>query len=1173
MSRHRRAQDKVHDVLEGRTRPSVLELFELIHAINPTSRASEPKRSPEVERAYELKARLQSLLVRKFGDELRVTAERDGTIGIAHRYSSRDGCHAQLDALDEEARAWVRWQLDTAEGSQAAGLPAITALPSSPLDDPTDALERGRQALAAYDFEAAVSLFREALEESGGAAPARALLEVLVDSLAQDDEALALEPEIGPAAREDPEVRSLLGLAAARAGDGDRARRWLAGTTGPRAAEAWAALARRALDRVAWQDAEHATRELEHLDGGHPALPELREAIAVCRANARRPEEEALQAALNTGDDATAEARARAILARWPDSAAAGRALAVIDERRRAHAAESSRRAASDALTRGDFATARELALRARAFGADARELLTRIDAAEAETRAAADAARIDAVCGWLAGDEHRGLGAYLDLETELRARVRARVGDASVLEWLDELAPFERGKLREKARAAAIDAVLALREARTEEAVGAHGRAAELIERHAVLGDLRAARVLHTRVREAEAAHRKHEAESALDAAVDAWTVRDAGSAARLLEGLDRRALSPEQRARADQLGAAIQREREREARMQRIVALVASREFVAARRELEVMIVDPEHDQAAAQQQLEAVRGALREKWRVRSTVQSPLDWRSLGELVGAITAHDMPEPWASADGHVVLAAVHERHVFVAAIDLARDRAIIHHVETPAPLGRHAERCVDGDRLWIAGDRDVLQMDWRTGDVVRWESLRPFLDEAALLEQIFVVPAARSLWIETRVDREWTLRVVDLDRWAVVRTVNAGRFQVVVPGDDPLVAALDHDSGAVLYAGRGGHSGQIAELRGQRVMSVVRHPELAGFVVVACRPDEDTEASLFEIVPGRPLRAYVLPHTYDEGSVAVVARRGHGNVVVYTIGSDGPTLSAIRTATHGLDPAFRVPAPRELVLAHDPTSHRAFVIWEQASGVHVSELGDEAPSFGESEELEPFPGVAPHFLCGHSGAGTFDRADEAARTGRWDEVRAQLTSIDVAALPAGQREHHHHLLGLASARLGEPERAREIWEAGRQYEEPGRMLSCQLPSCLDVIEELPPTAAEGESLIKRLRRAIIKSAACASMGDARGVVAALRSGCVHRLRERQSLARLADAWLALPDEAGEAAWFEKAQALSQFLDVADSRERDLPIAGAWDDARVAGVAARSRAWLAGAA
>jgi hypothetical protein len=81
---------------------------------------------------------------------------------------------------------------------------------------------------------------------------------------------------------------------------------------------------------------------------------------------------------------------------------------------------------------------------------------------------------------------------------------------------------------------------------------------------------------------------------------------------------------------------------------------------------------------------------------------------------------------------------------------------------------------------------------------------------------------------------------------------------------------------------------------------------------------------------------------------------------------------------------------------------------------------------------------------------------------------------------------------------------------------------------------------------------------------------VAALGDYGVTCVRERQSLARLADAWLELPDREGEDLWFAKAPALAQLLAISADHERDLPIPGAWDDIRIAGVVERARDWLA---
>ena len=106
-----------HEVLAGRVEVDAGLLLDLIHRINPTglgvSGAQQRSR-------YQLKSRLQSLLVERFTDELVFEAEpgSDKVARIRHRYGARDACHAVLSELDIDARAVVRRKLDE-QGSAA----------------------------------------------------------------------------------------------------------------------------------------------------------------------------------------------------------------------------------------------------------------------------------------------------------------------------------------------------------------------------------------------------------------------------------------------------------------------------------------------------------------------------------------------------------------------------------------------------------------------------------------------------------------------------------------------------------------------------------------------------------------------------------------------------------------------------------------------------------------------------------------------------------------------------------------------------------------------------------------------------------------------------------------------------------------------------------------------
>jgi hypothetical protein len=123
---HRASLDP-DDVLADRVKVSAGELLDLIHHVNATGR--EPG-AREVEQRYAQKSCLQSLLVRRFGPELEVVLdpERGGTVSLLHPGHGRDGCHAVISALDEDARAWVQLQIRGPSAVRASGRPRDRSL-------------------------------------------------------------------------------------------------------------------------------------------------------------------------------------------------------------------------------------------------------------------------------------------------------------------------------------------------------------------------------------------------------------------------------------------------------------------------------------------------------------------------------------------------------------------------------------------------------------------------------------------------------------------------------------------------------------------------------------------------------------------------------------------------------------------------------------------------------------------------------------------------------------------------------------------------------------------------------------------------------------------------------------------------------------------------------------
>src|SRR5262249_13243330 len=94
MSKRRGPDDRKRldpeDVLAGRVKVGAAELLDLIHRVNPTGRELGAR---EAEVRYAQKARLQSLLIRRFGPELDVVPDpaSEGTVSRRSRGAARRG--------------------------------------------------------------------------------------------------------------------------------------------------------------------------------------------------------------------------------------------------------------------------------------------------------------------------------------------------------------------------------------------------------------------------------------------------------------------------------------------------------------------------------------------------------------------------------------------------------------------------------------------------------------------------------------------------------------------------------------------------------------------------------------------------------------------------------------------------------------------------------------------------------------------------------------------------------------------------------------------------------------------------------------------------------------------------------------------------------------------------
>ncbi len=405
----RRSPDPTRLLREG-GQVQLEELFRLIHQANPTDRGL-----PQAEQTqrYALKAALQSLLIERFADRLRVRDEEDDTVLIEHASGDRDACHARLSALSAEAHSWVRWQLDTAEPRAATQSEGRTASGEATV------LDQARRALEEYDYPLADGLLVEAFKGSGGqVAEALALLELLVEHLGLDERSLALEPDLSRRAREHPRVRALLALSAARLGRLGAASRLVEGLRG--LAEVHAELARQALVQGENDLARSSAGRLRDADPAHPALPALEQELDARRraerADRRRPAELELLRLQEGERWVELQEQANALLRRFPGSAVAASCRSRADQALTAQETAELELSAEHDAERGDLGGAIEKLGRARALGADVGARLSQLREAEARTR---DEGAVEAVRALL--PEREGLLAWCALSAELR--------------------------------------------------------------------------------------------------------------------------------------------------------------------------------------------------------------------------------------------------------------------------------------------------------------------------------------------------------------------------------------------------------------------------------------------------------------------------------------------------------------------------------------------------------------------------------------------------------------------------------------------------------------------------------------------------------------------------------------------------------------------------------
>ncbi len=974
----RRRLPAVDAVLAGRAAADAEALVALIASENPTGR---DLTGEERAQRYARKSSLQGLLIRHFGEELGVEpdAADEGAVLLRHLPSGRTAGHARLEELDEEARSWVRWQLDTAGGGastpgtdpegRSAQCPATGSGaglgPSS-----GDLVRRGRAALAEYDYEEARRLFEEAWERSSGAPrPAEALLELLVEHLAADAEALALEPGLAPNARDHPAVRTLLALAAARAGQTRRARAWLRDLGGPRGGEVHRAICRAELGQGDLAAARHHLDEAVEQDPTSPDLASLAAELARARAEARRPAEEALQARLDAGEQEAAEPEARALLARWPSSEVARRVLAEVEERRRRRLAGEALAAADDRERSGDPAGAVSMLRRALELGADAARVGPWLERVESEARRQGEQERVGAVLEALAGpDRDAGLLAWLALGPDLRARVAGQAGEiAPELAWLAGAPATGSG-----ATAAARGAGALARAAAALTGGDPQAAIAALAGHERFVGTLAEGRRIREEAERLVAADREEQARRRLDAAEAALKAGELEEASRLVRAVG---------------GAGA-----RGTRGSRLAVRLAARaELARLSAQVNTCLAggDPLGAREAAQRAHALCKPGDRADWQAREAeadAETRAAWclhvveDPAGRLepVGASfgRAQQGRQCWLSPDGaRLVLVVVLGRWTFLFEVDVADGRVRRAAWLRPPSALSPPSWWLDGPALWLFDDAcRLLRLDGEGWSPTRWADLSRCIPANSELFRPELVPGGRYLWLSTTEDfGEDRTSVVDLESGRVGRTLGWGSsLRVVAGADGPRVVRIGEPGDELtLHLPNGGRAGPAPVRLLRKGRDVSESPRGGGLLLAEGDEDEDLAVRRLE-EDGSCGQAWTAEGCGAIYTCALATSRRTG--LAFLSSWAGARLIALREREGGLEPVWDLEIPARAALAGDAAGERVVAVAAPGGRLMVQELGVEPPAWGPAEEppLGALPQLGPPFLCGLGGQAT---------------------------------------------------------------------------------------------------------------------------------------------------------------------------------------------------------
>ncbi len=1026
-----------HEVLDGRVPVSALALIRLIHGVNPTSNEVDMHKVSE---RYQLKARLQSLLIRRFSEGLRVeapTPENPDLVGLRLSLFDEDACHALIRELDDDAASWVRRRVDEEAGD--ADVSAEDPVEVHETADPLmgDGLQKemepaatgeglsadecirlGKIALDRYDYDECEGYFRSALKASGGGVEAAvSVLELYVDHLGVYDKALAVSADFSSVALKDERVKLLLGLSSVHCGNFEAAMDYVDRITQSRVVEVYLPAARHFIEKNIETFAAKSLSKLKTYASAAQRVDveELERQLRLRTAEQMMPLENDMMKAWGEDRLDAALALADRIMSVLPDNRAAQQVRHKVLKRQRRAGISRLLRDADDAERRRDFAREADLLAKAVALGAHRDELSNRLLHArnmaeeQREGTAFSDLGKL-----WEDGRREASLAGFLNFDEKKRIRFAGIIHHPH-FRWLNEMLSADKAFSRKKA----VDAVLALGRAKKDLDAGENPDSVIMgLKAHAgVLQSVRDSRIImeQAALEVRTMASSENRDLLARVARFLSKTHQDLDKAEQALSAVKIRYLDEADKHQLENLKSKHKR-LESLGMLRKQYASSAARGDHFACMDVAEKLAELDDDGVSVDWngKIRNHEEAVKREWSLLS-----FDMRHIPEAYGC-----KGMPWMSErnnclllpDGrNAVLVTSHGRWIFIRTFCLD-DQTFRCGIVFRTPEKMVLPRLFSvGKMLWIVGEESrvtALCLDSLT--IRYWYDYSSFATDDEVIEDTLIFPHEEIFWLQKRNSKKYE-EIIEVIRWDLGRTIrridwstlpipvnHGGRFEV---------AMADWQQKTVRICTEKGRTVQTILFEEPRITDgVVPHPNGVDYVLLTHRDtefhepmtdtandgDESDDAAL--IVQAKPdldkkISPLVIYDSDGECQNTMAILNNAGIIFVYFTSHDGSDagLLALKPSKEGFDPIYRVSAPKKLIIFSNEHSDGLVAMGPSSAGLKAVRLDAHPPSFegmvGFEEMRYFFPSFDALWECDVE-TGAF-KAETLARTLQLKEIR----------------------------------------------------------------------------------------------------------------------------------------------------------------------------------------